>query len=343
MTADSEATRTPDSGLARTRDVAPSRTTSGQLDLEDRHALRRVAGLSTELQDVSEVEYRALRLERVVLMGVWTEGTLATAENSLRELSPAGRDRGLGGTGRPDPAPRPAGLVDLRGRGQGRRARRPRRGDRRRHGDLRRRADPRPAAQAGGHRQGQGRRPDRADPGHLRPARPQQGGQGPGRAGPAAVPAAPAARLGRVAVPAGRRPGGRRRRHRHPRSGRDEDRDRPAPDPDADRQAAPRDRRDVGRPAGAARPAPAPRGAVGGDRRVHQRREVQPAEPADRGAGPGGRLAVRHARPGRAPGAGAVGRLAVHADRHRRASSGTCRISWWTRSGPRWRRWPTPT
>jgi GTP-binding protein HflX len=60
---------------------------AGQLDLEDRHSLRRVAGLSTELQDVTEVEYRALRLERVVLMGVWTEGTLAGAENSLRELS----------------------------------------------------------------------------------------------------------------------------------------------------------------------------------------------------------------------------------------------------------------
>ena len=59
----------------------------GQLDLADRHALRRIAGLSTELEDVSEVEYRALRLERVVLMGVWTDGTLAMAENSLRELS----------------------------------------------------------------------------------------------------------------------------------------------------------------------------------------------------------------------------------------------------------------
>jgi GTPase len=57
------------------------------MDLEDRHALRRVAGLSTELQDVSEVEYRALRLERVVLIGVWAEGSLASAENSLRELS----------------------------------------------------------------------------------------------------------------------------------------------------------------------------------------------------------------------------------------------------------------
>jgi GTP-binding protein HflX len=60
---------------------------AGQLDLDDRHALRRVAGLSTELEDVSEVEYRALRLERVVLMGVWTEGSAADAENSLRELS----------------------------------------------------------------------------------------------------------------------------------------------------------------------------------------------------------------------------------------------------------------
>src|SRR5271166_2874379 len=62
-------------------------TLTGDMDLEDRHALRRVAGLSTELQDISEVEYRALRLERVVLIGVWVEGSLASAENSLRELS----------------------------------------------------------------------------------------------------------------------------------------------------------------------------------------------------------------------------------------------------------------
>jgi GTP-binding protein HflX len=57
------------------------------LDLEDRQALRRVAGLSTELQDITEVEYRRLRLERVVLVGVWTTGTLAEAENSLHELA----------------------------------------------------------------------------------------------------------------------------------------------------------------------------------------------------------------------------------------------------------------
>ncbi|MEV0404267.1 GTPase HflX [Actinoallomurus sp. NPDC050550] len=60
---------------------------TGELDLEDRQALRRVAGLSTELSDVTEVEYRALRLERVVLIGVWTDGDEAQAENSLRELA----------------------------------------------------------------------------------------------------------------------------------------------------------------------------------------------------------------------------------------------------------------
>ncbi|WP_376768076.1 GTPase HflX [Nonomuraea rhodomycinica] len=59
---------------------------TGEMDLEERQALRRVAGLSTELQDVSEVEYRQLRLERVVLVGVWTSGTAEDAENSLLEL-----------------------------------------------------------------------------------------------------------------------------------------------------------------------------------------------------------------------------------------------------------------
>lgn len=58
-----------------------------QFDREERAALRRVAGLSTELEDVTEVEYRQLRLERVVLAGVWGEGTAQDAEHSLRELS----------------------------------------------------------------------------------------------------------------------------------------------------------------------------------------------------------------------------------------------------------------
>ena len=58
-----------------------------QLELQDRQALRRVAGLSTELTDISEAEYRQLRLERVVLVGVWTEGSMIDAENSMTELA----------------------------------------------------------------------------------------------------------------------------------------------------------------------------------------------------------------------------------------------------------------
>ncbi len=61
--------------------------TAGEQDLAERHALRRVAGLRTELEDITEVEYRQLRLERVVLVGVWTEGSLTDAENSLAELA----------------------------------------------------------------------------------------------------------------------------------------------------------------------------------------------------------------------------------------------------------------
>ena len=52
----------------------------------ERSALRRVAGFSTQLQDISDAEYRELQLERVVLVGVWTSGTAEMAENSLDEL-----------------------------------------------------------------------------------------------------------------------------------------------------------------------------------------------------------------------------------------------------------------
>lgn len=58
-----------------------------QLDREERAGLRRIAGLSTELEDVTEVENRQLRLERVVLVGLWTSGTVEEAEISLRELA----------------------------------------------------------------------------------------------------------------------------------------------------------------------------------------------------------------------------------------------------------------
>lgn len=59
---------------------------AGELDLADRQSLRRVAGLSTELTDVTEVEYRQLRLEKVVLVSVWTSGTQQDADNAMAEL-----------------------------------------------------------------------------------------------------------------------------------------------------------------------------------------------------------------------------------------------------------------
>jgi len=61
-----------------------------QLEREEREALRRVAGLSTELEDVTEVEYRQVRLERVVLIGVYSgrsQQETREAENSLHELA----------------------------------------------------------------------------------------------------------------------------------------------------------------------------------------------------------------------------------------------------------------
>jgi GTP-binding protein HflX len=58
-----------------------------QQEVADRASLRRVAGLSTELEDITEVEYRQLRMERVLLIGLWGQNTLLDAENSLRELA----------------------------------------------------------------------------------------------------------------------------------------------------------------------------------------------------------------------------------------------------------------
>ena len=57
-----------------------------QLDLEERNSLRRVAGMSTQLADITEVEYRELQLERVILVSVWWTGSEVDAENSLAEL-----------------------------------------------------------------------------------------------------------------------------------------------------------------------------------------------------------------------------------------------------------------
>jgi GTP-binding protein HflX len=85
--------------------------TVGAMQLAERHQLRRVAGLRTELEDITEVEYRQLRLERVVLVGVWTEGTVEDAENSMAELALLAETAGsevleavFQRRGKPDPA-----------------------------------------------------------------------------------------------------------------------------------------------------------------------------------------------------------------------------------------------
>lgn len=78
----------PAAWVAERPDVR-SAVTRGEEDLADRTALRRVAGLSTQLTDITEVEYRELQLERVVLVGIWgsDSATAAAADASMAELS----------------------------------------------------------------------------------------------------------------------------------------------------------------------------------------------------------------------------------------------------------------
>ncbi|APF33779.1 GTPase HflX [Microbacterium sp. AISO3] len=98
--------------------VAYGDTDGDQWDREERAALRRVPGLSTELEDVTEVEYRQLRLENVVLVGVYPQGSQEDAENSLRELAALAETAGavvLDGVLQRRPHPDPATYI---GRGK---------------------------------------------------------------------------------------------------------------------------------------------------------------------------------------------------------------------------------
>ncbi len=88
-----------------------------------------------------------------------------------------GRDRRVGRPRCALAAPRQARPRDVHRARQGRRPPADRAGDRRGHGDLRRRAVRGPAAQPRGQGEGEGRRPDGADPRHLRPARPIREGK----------------------------------------------------------------------------------------------------------------------------------------------------------------------
>ena len=77
----------PDEAFAADNLTYDDDSSMAGLELAERNALRRVIGLSTELKDVTEVEYRQVRLERVVLAGVWTSGTVREADRSLAELA----------------------------------------------------------------------------------------------------------------------------------------------------------------------------------------------------------------------------------------------------------------
>ena len=65
--------------------------TVGSLDLAERNSFRRVIRdteiRSEDHEDIYEVEYRKLRLEQVILVGMWTEGTTAEVEANMNELA----------------------------------------------------------------------------------------------------------------------------------------------------------------------------------------------------------------------------------------------------------------
>lgn len=71
--------------------IDATKPTTGELDLEARSSLRRLtrgtSAYTDEQADGYDVEYRKLRLEKVILVGVWTEGTVQQIEARLEELA----------------------------------------------------------------------------------------------------------------------------------------------------------------------------------------------------------------------------------------------------------------
>ncbi len=169
-----------------------------QFDRSERAALRRVAGLSTELEDVTEDEDTDSSVWSASSSS-WTTGTIQDADNSLAELAALAETAGalvLDGVVQRRDKPDAATYI-----GSGK-------ANELRDIVLETGADTvicdgelsRPADPPRGRRQGQGHRPYGPDPRHLRPARQVPRGQGAGRARADAVHAAEAARLGLIAV-----------------------------------------------------------------------------------------------------------------------------------------------
>ena len=157
-----------------------------------------------------------------------------------------------------------------------------------------------------------------------------------GRARAAAVPAAATGWLRHGAVAAGRR-------HRHARSWRNEARNRSAAHPArAFSRSRERHRRGAAPARAAARAAPEAVVPDGGARRLHERRQDHPVQPADDGRRP--RRPTRCSSRSIPSSAACACRTAVScSSRTRSASSIACRIRWWRRSAPRSRKSPRPT
>ena len=290
-------------------------------------------GCRTELEDITEVEYRQLRLERVVLVGVWTEGTRRGRRELLAELALLAETAGSRGARRALPAAAEARPGDVR---------RPRQGRRHRARSSRRTGADTVICDG------------ELAPSQLRNLEDRlkvkvvdrtalildifaqhaksQGGPGAGRAGPAQLHEAAAPRLGRqLSRQAGGRVGAagggiggrgpgetkietdRRRINTKIAKLR-----RELKDMKGTRDTKRQERRRNQIPSVS-------------HRRLHQRRQVLAAQPAHRRRGAGRGLAVRDARPDHAA-YDDHRRPGLHDERHRRASSGTCRTSWSRRS-----------
>ena len=211
--------------------------------------------------------------ERGFVVAVLPKG--ADPEEELAEIRELARTAGVEPVATLVQPRAPARPAHLRRQGEARGAEARVRRVGRRVAARRRRARPGPAAAAGEPPRGARRRPDAADPRHLRPARAQRRGQAPGRARAAGVQ--PAADARHVAAPRAAR---RRRRDARPR--RVAARDRPparAPAGLPAQGAAERARQ-------AARDAPQGAAALrdADDRacRLHERRQVDAPERAHR-------------------------------------------------------------
>ena len=83
-----EAHRLAKGALALQQGEMTDHTWEGDFEREVRSSLRRVGDLSSgSHEEDATVEYRQLRLEKVVLVGVWPQGTAKEADDSLRELA----------------------------------------------------------------------------------------------------------------------------------------------------------------------------------------------------------------------------------------------------------------